>query len=214
MFSDANSLLQLLTDLPAVIKTFGLVGVWAIVFVETGLFFGVFLPGNSMLFTAGVFASQGLFHIGWLTLGVFVCAVLGNNLGYYTGYRYGRKLFSKEDSWLFHKKHLINAHNFYARHGKETILMARFLPIIRTMGCIVAGMAAMNYRVFLVYNVMGAVVWGFGMPLLGYTLGNLIGEDIDKYLVPIILLIITCSCTTSLFHLYREHKANQNQNKY
>ncbi len=206
MLSELSDLIRLLSDLPALIKTFGLLGVWTIVFVQTGLFFGVFLPGNSMLFTAGVFASQGLFNIGVLTMGVFVCAVLGNNVGYATGDRFGRKLFTKEDSWFFHKKHLITAHKFYERHGKTTILMARFLPIIRTFGCIVAGMAEMNYRTFLIYNVVGAVVWGFGMPLLGYSLGNLIGEDIDRYLLPIILLIITTSCTTLLFHLYKEYK--------
>jgi membrane-associated protein len=89
--------------------------------------------------------------------------------------------------------------------------MARFLPIIRTFGCIVAGMAEMNYRTFLIYNVVGGVVWGFGMPLLGYSLGNLIGEDIDRYLLPIILLIITTSCSTSLFHLYKEHKAHKSK---
>ncbi len=209
MLSELSDLIRLLSDLPAVIKTFGLLGVWAIVFVETGLFFGVFLPGNSMLFTAGVFASQGLFNIGVLTMGVFVCAVLGNNVGYATGDRFGKKLFTKEDSWFFHKKHLITAHNFYERHGKTTILMARFLPIIRTFGCIVAGMAEMNYRTFLTYNVVGGVVWGFGMPLLGYFLGNLIGEDIDRYLLPIILLIITTSCSTSLFYFYKEHKAHK-----
>jgi membrane-associated protein len=209
MLSELSDLIRLLSDLPAVIKTFGLFGVWTIVFVETGLFFGVFLPGNSMLFTAGVFASQGLFNIGVLTMGVFVCAVLGNNVGYATGYRFGRRLFTKEDSWFFQKKHLITAHNFYERHGKQTILMARFLPIIRTFGCIVAGIASMNYRIFLTYNVVGGVIWGFGMPLLGFSLGNLIGEDIDKYLLPIILLIITSSCTTSIVHLYREHKANK-----
>lgn len=211
MLSELSDLIRILSDLPAVIKTFGLLGVWAIVFVETGLFFGVLLPGNSMLFTAGVFASQGLFNIGVLTMGVFVCAVLGNNVGYATGDRFGRKLFTKEDSWFFHKKHLITAHNFYERHGKTTILMARFLPIIRTFGCIVAGMAEMNYRTFLIYNVLGGVVWGFGMPLLGYSLGNLIGEDIDRYLLPIILLIITTSCSTSLFHLYKEHKAHKSK---
>lgn len=206
---DIGELIRLLSDLPAVIKTFGYFGVWSIVFVETGLFFGVFLPGNSMLFTAGVFASQGLFNIGLLTMGVFVCAVLGNNIGYTTGARFGRKLFTKEDSWLFHKKHLLTAHNFYERHGKETILMARFMPVIRTFGSIVAGIATMNYRQFLAYNVMGALIWGFGVPLMGYSLGNVIGEDIDKYLLPIILSIVATSCTTSLFHLYREHKANK-----
>ena len=206
---DIGEIIRLLSDLPAVIKTFGYFGVWTIVFIETGLFFGVFLPGNSMLFTAGVFASQGLFNIGLLTMGTFVCAVLGNNIGYTTGARFGRKLFTKEDSWLFHKKHLLTAHNFYERHGKETILMARFLPVIRTFGSIVAGIATMNYRQFLAYNVIGGLIWGFGVPLLGYSLGNIIGEDIDKYLLPIILSIVATSCTTSLLHLYREHKANK-----
>jgi len=209
MLSEFANLINSLSDLPEAIKAFGLIGVWTIVLLETGVFFGVFLPGNSMLFTAGVLAQQGLFDLGALTMGAFVCAVLGNNIGYSTGYRFGRRLFRREDSLIFHKKHLVAAQLFYEKHGRNTIVMARFLPIIRTFGAIVAGIGSMNYRTFLVYNTVGGAIWAFGIPLLGYYLGALIGDDIDRYLLPIILVMITVSCTTSLVQIYREHKASK-----
>lgn len=188
----------------------GYVVIWAIVFAESGLLIGFFLPGDSLLFTTGVLASQGFLNIGVLVLGNFICAVLGDNVGYATGYKFGRRLFQKQDSWLFHKKHLVKAQNFYEKYGKKTIVIARFMPLVRTFAPIVAGIGAMHYRTFLAYNLVGGFVWTFGMTLLGYFLGRLIpAEQVDKYLLPIILLIIVVSVVPSIIHLIQENKSSK-----
>jgi len=164
-------------DLPQLIKSLGYFGVWAIVFAESGLLIGFFLPGDSLLFTAGFIASQNLLNIWVLIFGAFVCAVLGDNVGYFTGHKFGRRLFHKEDSWLFHKKHIVKTQNFYEEHGKKTIVLARFLPIVRTFAPIVAGIGAMHYRTFMSYNLIGGFVWTFGITLLGFFLGKSLPPD-------------------------------------
>lgn len=197
---DANGLRHL-------IESFGYWGghlaIWAVIFAESGLLIGFFLPGDSLLFTAGFLASQGLLSISLLVVGAFICAVVGDNVGYATGHKFGRRLFRKEDSWLFHKKHLIKAQGFYEKYGKKTIVLARFMPIVRTFAPIVAGIGAMRYRTFLAYNLIGGFVWTFGVTLLGYFLGKVI-PDVDKYLLPIIVVIVVVSLAPSLFHLYQE----------
>ena len=182
--------------------------IWAIVFAESGLLIGFFLPGDSLLFTAGFLASVNILNLPVLALGCFVAAVLGDSVGYWTGNRFGRKLFQKEDSWLFHKKHIVSAQGFYDKHGRKAIVLARFVPIVRTFAPIVAGIGAMNYRTFISFNVLGGLIWTFGLTLLGYSLGTLI-PDVDKYLLPIILIIIVVSLLPSLLHIYQEHKSNR-----
>lgn len=186
----------------------GLVAIWAVIFAESGLLIGFFLPGDSLLFTAGFLASQGFLNIGLLVVGAFVCAVLGDNVGYATGHKFGRRLFRKEDSRFFHKKHLIKAQSFYDKHGKKTIVLARFMPIVRTFAPIVAGVGAMNYRIFFAYNLVGGFLWTFGVTLLGYFLGKQI-PDVDKYLVPIVVVIVVVSLLPSVFHLYQERKSSR-----
>ncbi|WP_017720568.1 DedA family protein [Kamptonema formosum] len=196
-------------ELPELIKSIGLFGVWAIIFAESGLLIGFFLPGDSLLFTAGFIASQpGFFDIRSLLFGAFVCAVLGDNVGYATGYRFGRRLFDREDSWLFHKKHLVKTQNFYEQHGKKTIVLARFMPIVRTFAPIVAGIAAMRYRTFMFYNLIGGFLWTFGLTLMGYYLGRII-PDVDKYLLPIVGAIIVVSFAPSVIHIIQEHRASK-----
>lgn len=195
-------------DLPQLIKSLGYFGVWAIVFAESGLLIGFFLPGDSLLFTAGFIASQGFLNIWILIFGSFVCAVLGDNVGYATGYRFGRRLFQKEDSWLFQKKHLVKTQSFYEKHGKKTIVLARFMPIVRTFAPVVAGLGAMNYRTFMSYNLIGGLLWTFGITLLGYYLGQVI-PDVDKYLLPIILVIIVVSLAPSIIHLIQENRSSR-----
>jgi membrane-associated protein len=199
-------------DLQTLIKTFGYPVVWAIVFAESGLLVGFLLPGDSLLFVAGFLCSvptTGL-DIRVMAFGCFAFAVLGDSVGYYTGKRFGRKLFDKEDSKFFKKKHLLAAEEFFERQGKTAIILARFMPFIRTFAPIVAGIAAMRYRTFMQYNVVGGLFWGIGLTLLGYFLGTSIGEDnIDKYLIPIVLGIMFISLAPSIFHIL---KANQ-QNK-
>jgi membrane-associated protein len=189
------------------IKTIGYIGLFAIVFAESGLLIGFFLPGDSLLFLAGFLASQGVFNIALLCVGFAIAAIVGDSVGYAFGHRYGRRLFERPDSRWFKRKHLIATEAFYEKHGAMTIVLARFLPIIRTFAPIVAGVAHMNYRRFLAYNVAGGLLWGVGVTLLGYWFGNLIPADqVDKYLIPIILLIIVVSALPTLIHVWREHR--------
>ncbi len=183
----------------------GHLAIWAIIFAESGLLIGFFLPGDSLLFAAGFLASQGFLNIYALIVGCFICAVLGDNVGYATGKRFGHKLFSKEDSLFFHKKNIIKAQNFYDQHGKKTIVLARFLPVVRTFAPIVAGIAKMDYATFFKYNLIGGLVWTTGLSLLGFVLGNVI-PDVDKYLIPITLAIVVISVIPSLLHLFAERK--------
>jgi membrane-associated protein len=181
--------------------------IWAIVFAESGLFFGFFLPGDSLLFTAGFLASPkvALLNIGILATGCFICAVLGDTVGYFSGKWFGQKLMNQKDSWWFKRKHLAAAQKFYDKNGKKTIVLARFIPIVRTFAPIVAGMADMNYRYFLTYNVIGGFGWTVGLTFLGYFLGSII-PDVDKYLLPIVLAIIVISLLPSIWHIYQENK--------
>ena len=194
-----------LIDPLVIIKTLGLLGVVSIVFAESGLFFGFFLPGDSLLFTAGFLASQDLISIYWLLILCFIAAVTGDSVGYYFGKRVGPSIFSKEDSIFFHKKHIEKAHTFYEKHGKKTILFARFIPIVRTFVPIVAGVAGMEYKTFMSYNVIGGFVWTWSMLGGGYVLGNLI-PDVDKYLTPIILVIIAISFIPAIVEYIRHKK--------
>lgn len=196
-------------DLVETIRSLGYFGVWAIVFAESGLLIGFFLPGDSLLFTAGFIASvpQSPLNIWVLILGAFLAAVLGDNVGYATGYRFGRRLFQREDSWLFHKKHLVTTTQFYHKHGKKTLILARFVPIVRTFAPIIAGVGSMHYRTFMFYNLIGGFLWTFGITLLGFFLGkSLPAEQLDKYLLPIIGLIIVVSLLPSILHIIKENK--------
>ncbi|MBE9207562.1 VTT domain-containing protein [Nostoc sp. LEGE 06077] len=194
-------------DLPELIKSIGYFGVWAIIFAESGLLIGFFLPGDSLLFTAGFVASQHLLNIWILIIGAFICAVLGDNIGYITGHKFGRRLFQKEDSLFFHKKHVVKTQKFYQKHGKKTIVLARFVPIVRTFAPIVAGLGAMHYQTFMFYNLIGGFVWTVGMTMLGFFLGKTLpAEQIDKYLLPIIGGIIVISLVPSVVHLIQENR--------
>src|SRR5437667_1539960 len=167
-------------------STVGYLIIGGVIFAETGLFFGFFLPGDTILFPAGLLASQGYFNLFALCLLAFITAVLGNCVGYFFGKHVGKRLFYKEDSLLFHKDHIIRAKNFYNKHGGKTIILARFLPIIRTFAPIVAGVSEMNFGLFTLYSIAGAVVWAIGLPIAGFYLGKYI-PNIDKIIIPIII---------------------------
>jgi len=190
-------------DLIELIKVVGLLGVWGIVFAESGLLVGFFLPGDSLLFTAGFLASQGFFHWESLWLGSIVAAIAGDSVGYWFGHKVGRKLFKKKESRLFKPEHLKRAEEFYEDHGKKTIVLARFLPIVRTFAPIVAGIGKMHYKTFVSYNVVGGILWAGGLSFLGFWLGNSI-PDVDKYLLPIILVIIVISVLPTVWHLVKK----------
>ncbi len=179
-------------DPTTIIKTLGLLGVFAIVFAESGLFFGFFLPGDSLLFTAGLLASQGYFSIVALALGSFVCAVVGDSVGYAFGKKVGPKIFTREDSLFFHKKHIERARAFYTQYGVKAIILARFVPIVRTFVPIVAGVGNMEYKKFITSNIIGGAIWTIGITVLGFWLGTFV-PSVDQYLWPIILLIIFVS---------------------
>lgn len=192
-------------DLIEVIKTIGYVGLFAVVFAETGLFLGFFFPGDSLLFVAGVLAAQGFFSLPMLLIGLFVAAFIGNLVGYWFGGYVGPKIFAKEDSLLFKKSHLLKAQAFYEKHGPKTIVLARFIPIVRTFAPIVAGVARMHYGTFVFYNFVGAAIWSVGLTLLAYYLGSLV-ENIDHYLLPIVLLIIFLSVLPGLVEYWRDRR--------
>ncbi len=193
-------------DLRTFIQTYGAYGVAAVVFAETGLMVGFFLPGDSLLFTAGFLASQGLLDIWQLSLLTAAMAVVGDTTGYLVGRWSGKTLFTRPDSRFFKKKHLMKAHEFYERHGGKAILLAQFMPIVRTFSPVTAGIASMNYVRFAAFNVIAAILWGFCIPWAGYFLGTRI-PDVDRYLLPIVALIIIASIAPSAIHVWRESGA-------
>lgn len=192
-------------DLKELITAVGYAGLFFIVFAESGLFFGFFLPGDSLLVTSGLLASQGFFRIEYLVVLLSIAAISGDSVGYWFGKKVGPSIFKKEKSLLFDRKHIERAHAFYVSHGGKTIIIARFMPIIRTFAPIVAGVGGMDYGRFLLFNVLGGVFWTTGMLLLGYFLGNFIPE-VDRYLLPIIALIILLSILPALIEGYKSHK--------
>lgn len=174
------------------ITTAGYAGIFGVIFAESGLLFGVFFPGDSLLFTAGFLASQGVFDPFLLAGLCFVAAVTGDSVGYAFGRRIGRRFFTKLDSFWLNPDQVKRAQDFYAKHGGKTIVLARFVPGVRTLAPILAGVGEMRYSTFLSYNVIGALVWAVGVTLLGYYLGNLI-PNVDKYLLLIVALVATIS---------------------
>lgn len=190
-------------ELEELIKTVGYLGLFAIIFAETGLLVGFFLPGDSLLFTAGFLASQDHLNIGLLIAVCFVAAVTGDAVGYAFGHRVGRGLFRRPESRLFRPQHLVRAEAFFAKHGGKAVILARFLPVVRTFVPIIAGVGAMRYPRFALFNVVGAVLWAIGLPLAGYFLGSAI-PSVDRYLLPIIALIIIASIAPTAIHVWRE----------
>lgn len=179
-------------DLVTIISSAGYVGISAIIFAECGLFFGFFLPGDSLLFTAGLLSAQGIFDLPLLLFLSTVAAILGETVGYLFGKRIGPMLFNKAESRFWKPKHVKKAHEFFTHHGNKAIFLARFLPIVRTFVPIIAGVARMPYRQFTIYNIIGGCVWIWSITLLGYELGSRV-HNAEEYLYPIILIIIFVS---------------------
>jgi membrane-associated protein len=192
----------------SLIETFGTLGVFAIVFAESGLLIGFFLPGDSLLFTAGLLASRGFSNIVLLMVGCALSAVIGDQVGYVIGRRAGPALFRRPDSRFFHQKNVQRARDYFDKHGPKTIILARFVPVVRTFAPVVAGVAEMDYRRFVTFNVVGGVVWGSGVTLLGYLLGNTIG-DIDRWLLPIIGIIVAVSFVPVINEVLKARRASQ-----
>ena len=188
-------------DLETFIQAIGYIGVFAIVFAESGLLVGFFLPGDSLLFTAGLLSAQGYFNVWIMAALAVIGAIIGDNVGYAFGRRVGPKLFTREASFWFHKDHITKAEKFYEKHGGKTIILARFIPIIRTFAPIVAGVGKMDYKIFLRYNIIGGLLWGAGVTLLGYFLGQLV-PDAEKYLLYIVIAIIILSVVPVIIPMF------------
>lgn len=192
-----TDLLHYLRDPSALISAVGMVGIPIIIFIETGLLFPM-LPGDSLLVTAGLLASQPdgpvKLNVWVLAVCCSIAAILGNTSGYFIGHRAGRALFTRDDSRFFKRAHLIRAHEFYEKHGGKTIIMAQFMPIVRTFAPVVAGAAEMGYATFITYNIIGALGWIWSMLLLGYFLAKqfpIIGDHIEGLVVVVVLLSIS-----------------------
>jgi membrane-associated protein len=195
-------------NLEQLIEHVGYAGLFAIVFAESGLFFGFFLPGDSLLLTAGLLASRGILNVVILIPILFIAAVLGDTVGYWFGAKTGPLIFRREESLLFKPKNLLAAKAFYDKHGGKTITLARFMPFIRTFAPIVAGAAEMEYRRFLLFNFLGGVGWAIGMTCLGYYLGSALGhvEGIDKYFTLLVLAFFFIPGLPTLLHVWRDNK--------
>ena len=190
------------------IESIGLFGVLGIVFAESGLFFGFFLPGDSLLFTAGLLASQGVLSVYFLVPLAALAAIAGDSVGYWFGRKIGPVLFDKEDSFFFKKSHVHKTQAFYVKYGPKALILGRFIPIVRTFVPILAGVGDMKYGLFLRYNIIGGLLWTVGLTLGGYTLGHVI-PDVDKYLLPIILAIIVVSFLPIAIEVVKGRRENK-----
>jgi membrane-associated protein len=189
------------------LEAFGTIGLFLVVFAESGLLIGFFLPGDSLLFTAGVFAAADKLSLPVILPGIFVAAVAGDQVGYAFGNRAGPALFRRPDSRFFKQAYLDKAQRYFEEHGPRTIVLARFVPIVRTFAPIVAGAGEMQYRTFVTYNVLGGLLWGVGVTLLGFALGEAI--DIDRYLLPVIAVIVAFSLVPVLLEVRRARQGSR-----
>lgn len=194
-----------LTNVREMVRVGGYVGLTAIIFAETGLLVGFFLPGDSLIVTAGLLSAQPQFGLNVYVLGALltVAAILGNSVGWVIGRATGPRLFTRDDSLLFKKRHLYRAHEFYERHGGKTLVLARFMPIVRTFVPVVAGLANMPFGRYTAYNVLGAIAWIWSMLFIGHFLGRMV-PGIDKHIEPMILVIIALSLLPALISWRRE----------
>jgi membrane-associated protein len=205
-----------LYNVQAIISAGGMLALVAVIFAETGLLIGFFLPGDSLLVTAGVFCTSAnptgapLLNILWLNLAVGIAAVAGDQVGFYIGRKAGPKIFTRENSLFFNKKHLIRTHQFYEKHGGKTIIIARFMPIIRTFAPVVAGVGDMEYKRFVSYNVFGGIGWVISMTGLGYGLAST-WPDVTKHIDKLIILIIFLSLLPGMIAYARNYMAKRNE---
>jgi len=193
-------------NVPELIRIVGFYGVIAVIFAETGLLIGFFLPGDSLLITAGLFAARGDFNIVTLILSLIPAAIIGNATGYFIGHRTGMALYQRPDSLLFRREHLTMTHDYYIRHGGKTIVLAQFIPILRTFAPVVAGVAEMGYREFATYNVVGAILWITSMTTAGYMLGNLV-PNIEQRIHYVVAAVIAVSLLPAAIAWMRQRRS-------
>ncbi len=203
-----QELFQRLSNLPELVQWAGTFGLAAIVFSETGLLVGFFLPGDSLLVTAGLFAARGYLDVYWLLPALTVAAICGNSLGYFIGRTSGPRIFNRENSLLFNKKHAIRASEFYAKYGRKTIVLAQFMPILRTFAPVIAGVAGMRFREFITYNVLGAFAWIWSMIGTGFFLGTYI-PNIEKNIEIVIVVVVFLSILPAIVSALRARSASR-----
>jgi membrane-associated protein len=211
MFDSLTDALRFLFDVKGLVQWGGTFLVCLIVFVETGLFVGFFLPGDSLLVTAGIFAAAGHLNLSALLTLVALCAVVGDQVGYIIGRSAGQALYRREDSLLFKRKHLERAHEFYEKHGGKTIILARFVPVVRTFAPAVAGAARMNYRRFVSYNIFGGVFWVWSMVIIGFMLGSAV-PNIDRHIHIVIAVVVLLSISPAAIDIWRRRRAERQDN--
>jgi membrane-associated protein len=199
-----------LNNLPELVQWAGLFGLAAIIFSETGLLVGVFLPGDSLLVTAGLLAARGYLNVYALAPLLTAAAICGNSVGYFIGRASGPRIFSRENSLFFNKKHAIRAHEFYEKYGRKTIVLAQFMPVIRTFAPVVAGVGGMRFKQFITFNIMGAVLWIWSMVAIGFFLGSYI-PGIDQHIEIVIAIVIFISILPGLISAYRTRRAKRYQ---
>src|SRR6185503_6689104 len=195
-------------NLEEFIRAAGYFGLFAMIFAESGVLIGFFLPGDSVLFTAGFLSSQGYLNIWFLIPLMFIAAAAGDSVGYEFGKKVGPRIFKREDSLLFKKKYILDAQHYYEKYGGKTLILARFIPFVLTFAPILAGVGNMKYRKFLSYNLIGAFLWAVGLTLLGYFMGNLI-PNVDRYLLPIIAIIVIASIAPTIIKILRNPQARR-----
>jgi len=195
-------------DLRTFVIAAGYLGLFGVIFAESGILLGIFFPGDSLLFTAGLLAAQGFFSVVWLMVLCFAAAVLGDNVGYSFGRRVGVRFFKQRNSFFFNQTRVEQAKVFYAAHGGKAIILARFIPGVRTLAPILAGIGQMSYPTFLFYNLVGGLVWSAGAVGLGYWLGSLLPRA-DNYLAALVLLIIVVSFLPMLWQLLAKPAGRQ-----
>ena len=200
-----------LHNLTELVQWAGIFGLAAIIFSETGLLVGVFLPGDSLLVTAGLLAARGYLNVYALAPLLTVAAICGNSVGYSIGRATGPRIFNRENSLFFNKKHAIRAHEFYAKYGRKTIVLAQFMPIIRTFAPVVAGVGGMKFTQFITFNIIGAVIWIWSMVGIGYFLGSYI-PGIDQHIEIVIAIVIFISILPGLISGYRARRAKRYEN--
>lgn len=192
-------------DVEHLVQSGGILIVSLIVFAESGLLVGFFLPGDTLLFAAGLAASQGQLSLPVLLVCVVVAAVIGDNVGYSIGRRAGPRIFKKKDGIIFRQEYIEQAEKFYEKHGGKTIIIARFTPIVRTFAPVVAGASKMPRQRFFAFNIIGGLLWGMGMPLLGYWVGDRI-PGLDKYIEYVLIGVVIASLGLATGHLLKDKK--------
>jgi len=203
-------------NLDRIVETGGLLALALILFAETGLLIGFFLPGDTLLFAAGFFAAQGRLNLGVTLFVLFLGTLIGNMVGYEIGKRSGPRIFKSEEALLFSKQNVEYAEAFYKKHGGKTILIARFIPIVRTLAPLIAGIGKMNYRLFMAYNTIGALLWVCIITMIGYWAGKVLGKffNIDKYILPVVLLVTILTFAISFWHIWKEPKSREHIKKH